>query len=221
MSASGKFRGPYVVPFDPNDLANRFSNFPPEEPEEELCEEDLISVEEMQELIEASSEYESQIVPLLERLPERESDLIDLYFLKRKKQAEIAIIFGVTQAAISYRLVRGIQRIKFLLSIPQVSEEDLRRDLATVFPQQLDVDILVGMWQTTCQSTVATALNRTQGQVRHRFFKAVKVLEEVAKTNETMEPYRKIFSTVANKGFCTLHEVKLPQWSGRGQDSVD
>ncbi|KKL92748.1 hypothetical protein LCGC14_1881600, partial [marine sediment metagenome] len=93
---------------------------------------------------------------------------------------DIAVIFGMTQAAISYRLDRGIQRIRFLLSIPQVTEADLRRDLPGAFPQAIDVDILVGMWETTCQSEVASQLKLTQGRVRHRFFKAVKTLETAA-----------------------------------------
>ena len=211
----------YVIPLDPNDLANRFPSYDPrfdDEEEEPLSEEEQISIEAMQDLLDDGNDYESQIVPLLERIPEREADLIHLYFIQRKRQADIAIIFGVTQAAISYRLDRGIQRIKFLLSIPQVTEEELRRDLPEAFPQQIDVDILVGMWSTTCQSMVANQLSLTQGRVRHRFFKAVKTLEKAALDNDKLEPYRKIFSTIANKGFNTLHEVLLPQWANRGRD---
>jgi len=124
----------------------------------------------------------------------------------------------VTQAAISYRLDRGIQRIKFLLSIPQVTEEDLRRDLPGVFEQAIDVDILVGMWETTCQSEVASRLKLTQGRVRHRFFKAVKTLETASSEDPKYEPYFKIFNAIASKRFNILREVKLPQWADRGGD---
>jgi hypothetical protein len=181
-------------------------------------EDDEISTEEMQELLGEGNDYESVIAPLLDRIPEREADLICLYFIQRKRQADIASIFGVTQAAISYRLCRGIQRIKFLLSIPQVTEDELRRDLPSVFPQAIDVDILVGMWETTCQSEVASRLKLTQGRVRHRFFKAVKTLEAAAGGNETYEPYHKIFSAIASKNFNILREVSLPQWQNRGGD---
>jgi DNA-directed RNA polymerase specialized sigma24 family protein len=191
-----------------------------DEGEDDFDEEGDLSTEEMQEFLGEGNDYESKIAPLLERIPEREADLIYLYFIQRKRQADIAIIFGVTQAAISYRLDRGIQRIKFLLSIPQVSEEDLRRDLPGVFPQSIDVDILVGMWETTCQSEVASRLELTQGRVRHRFFKAVKTLEKASDEvdGEVYEPYHKIFSAIASKRFNILREVKLPQWADRGGD---
>lgn len=210
----------YVIPLDPNDLANRFPAYDPRFDEDEmfLDEEEQVSLEAMQDLLDDGNDYESQIAPLLERIPEREADLIHLYFIQRKRQADIAIIFGVTQAAISYRLDRGIQRIKFLLSIPQVTEDELRRDLPEVFSQQIDVDILVGMWSTTCQSEVANQLHLTQGRVRHRFFKAVKTLEKAATDNEKLEPYRKIFSSIANKNFNIMRAVSLPQWANRGRD---
>lgn len=212
----------YVIPVDPIELATRFAaaqdpRFDEEDDNLEPNEEDDISEEEMQGFF-SDNDYESRIAPLLDRIPEREADLIYLYFIQRKRQADIAQIFNVTQAAISYRLDRGIQRIKFLLSIPQVTEEELRNDLPGAFPQEIDVDILVGMWETTCQSEVATKLGLTQGRVRHRFFKAVKTLEAAAEKEERFEPYHRIFSAIAGKKFNILREVKLPQWADRGGD---
>jgi hypothetical protein len=162
--------------------------------------------------------YESEIRPLLDRIPEREADLIDLYYIHKKRQADIAEIFGVTQAAISYRLDRGLQRIRFLLSIPQLTEEEMKRDLLLVPFKEMDINILIGMWQTTCQSEVAARLALTQGRVRHRFFVAVKVLEKRAKEDTRFENYRKVFSSIASKNFNILKEVRLPQWMGRGGD---
>jgi DNA-directed RNA polymerase specialized sigma24 family protein len=203
----------YVIPVDPAELSNRFAVF-----------DSLIALiendGELPEEIEASqddADYEAQIEPLLDRIPAREADLIQLYYIEKKRQADIAEIFGVTQAAISYRLDRGLQRIKFLLSIPNVTEVQLRKDLQVIF-RDIDVDILVGMWLTTCQSEVATQLGLTQGRVRHRFFKAVKVLEARAAIEPAYEPYARIFSTIASKKFNILREVKLPQWADRGGD---
>ncbi len=212
----------YVIPVNPSELANRFSyepEFEEENPDPDNDELDgAFTTEDMDAFFAACTDYESLIAPLLCRIPEREADLIDLYFLKKKRQADIAAIFGVTQAAISYRLDRGIQRIKFLLSIPQVTEDDLRTDLPKIFPQKIDVDILVGMWATTCQSEVAKSLGLTQGRVRHRFFKAVRVLGAAADEDEAFEPYFKIFGSVASKKFNILREVRLPQWQDRGGD---
>lgn len=215
----------YVIPVDPFDLANRFpaahdprfdDDSDPWHEDEEL--ENQVSIEAAADVFQVD-DYKSRIEPLLDRIPEREADLIYLYFIQGKRQADIATIFGVTQAAISYRLDRGIKRIKFLLSIPTVTEEDLRQDLPGVFPQQIDIDILVGMWDTTCQSQVATNLSLTQGRVRHRFFKAVKTLEKAAADDEKFAPYHLFFKAIADgKKFNILREVKLPQWADRGGD---
>jgi hypothetical protein len=200
----------YVIPVDPAELANRFST---PSLEDMLEEEDDSGVRD----VFAGEDYEGRIAPLLDRIPKREADLIWLYFIQKKRQADIAVIFNVTQAAISYRLDRGLKRIKFLLSIPQVNEDDIRRDLPTIF-KEIDVNILVGMWSTTCQSQVAENLGLTQGRVRHRFFKAVRVLKEASDKDEKYAPYYKVFSAISGKKFNILREVKLPQWANRGGD---
>jgi predicted XRE-type DNA-binding protein len=206
MAANG-----YVIPIDPAELANRFSS------PEEMDDDERAAEEEEVETFLVGADYESRIRPLLDRIPQREADLIYLYYIQKKRQADIAEIFGVTQAAISYRLDRGLQRIKFLLSIPQVTEDELRGDLADIF-LAIDVDILVGMWQTTCQSEVATQLGLTQGRVRHRFFKSVSLLKDAAEKDEKYDPYHRIFSAISSKKFNILREVKLPQWANRGGD---
>jgi hypothetical protein len=201
----------YVIPVDPAELANRFAA-----PNALLDDEVPEESEDMTTLF-SSGDYETRIAPLLDRIPEREADLIYLYYVCKKRQADIAEIFDVTQAAISYRLDRGIQRLKFLLAIPAVTEDDLRQDLRELF-DQIDVDILVGMWQTTCQSVVANNLQLTQGRVRHRFFKAVGKLKIAAGHNECFRPYEKIFTSISSKKFNILRAVSLPQWSNRGLD---
>lgn len=239
MSSSG-----YVISVDPAEMASRFASEDPGFNDDELDLE-LVSEEDVADFFASgTNDYESQIAPLLDRIPEREADLIQLYFIAGKRQADIAEIFGVTQAAVSYRLDRGVKRIQFLLSIPTVSEEELRRDLPAVFPASspcpkcktgdcspetcsvcagsgsisIDVEILVGMWATTCQSEVATMLGLTQGRVRHRFFKAVRVLDKAVEAHEHLGPYHKIFRAISSKKFNILREVKLPQWADRGGD---
>ncbi len=206
----------YVIPVDPAELANRIAA-PDALLDDKDADTDSEPLDPELEALFSSDDYENRVVPLLDRIPTREADLIFLYYVKRKRQADIATIFDVTQAAISYRLDRGIQRIKFLLSIPTVTEEDMRRDLSDVF-EQIDIDILVGMWQTTCQSEVATKLKLTQGRVRHRFFKAVETLKATAEADSKYHPYHRIFSSIASKNFNILRAVSLPQWADRGVD---
>jgi DNA-directed RNA polymerase specialized sigma24 family protein len=201
----------YVIPVDPAELANRFAAPTP------LLDEEVPEESDDMFALFSSGDYEARVAPLLDLIPEREADLIHLYYVCKKRQADIAEIFDVTQAAISYRLDRGIQRLKFLLSIPSVTEDEIRFDLVDLF-EQIDVNILVGMWRTTCQSEVANKLQLTQGRVRHRFFKAVSKLKIAADRDEKYRPYERIFTSISSKRFNILRSVSLPQWSDRGLD---
>jgi predicted XRE-type DNA-binding protein len=209
MSNSG-----YIIPVNPADLANRLCGPDPNierlenGPTEEEPEGDFGLNEE---------NFREKIMPALDLIPEREADLIYMYFVLKKKQADIASIFGVTQAAVSYRLSRGIERIKFVISMPKITQDDLERDLPKIF-QKVDVDILIGMWLTTCQSEVASKLKLTQGRVRHRFLKAVKKLSEHMEVEKQFENYHRFFAMIVGKKYNILREVKLPQWSNRGND---
>lgn len=207
----------YVIPVDPAELANRFAA--PDTMLDELGDVEAIDAEDTLSLF-ASDDYETRIAPLLDLIPPKEADLIELYYVCKKRQADIAEMFDVTQAAISYRLDRGIQRIKFLLAIPVVTEEEMRDDLAGLF-DAIDVNILVGMWKTTCQSKVAEILNLTQGRVRHRFFKAVEKLKSATEKDTKFKPYEKIFVSISSKNFNILKSVNLPQWSNRGLDRCE
>jgi len=202
----------YLISVDPYEIANRFpdpSPFYEMENPDDPADSDL-----------ASMSYENEIEPLFPKIPDREADLIQMYFKDKMRQASIAHYFGVTQAAISYRLDRGIQRIKFLTSMPQLEETEMRKSLLEVPLKPIDVDIMLGMWETTCQSEVASRLNLTQGRVRHRFFGAVRALEKKSQEDERFIPYAKVFTSIASKNFNILRAVSLPQWSNRGGDAI-
>lgn len=232
----------YVVPLDPNDM-NRFVSYDPRNDDSFLEMDGEISPEELEELEQEMAQlmekagYRESVKPLLDKIPPREADIIELYYLQGKRQADIAIIFGVTQAAVSYRLGRGILRIKYLLDMPQVTREQMVSDLSRAFPanqnrtepgaftcedgMHVDVKILVNMWETSCQSEIAKILGLTQGRVRHRFFKAVEKLQDLSLSDSSLEPYAEIFSKIIQeKKFNILREVKLPQWSNRGGNEI-
>jgi len=144
---------------------------------------------------------------LMAKLPDLEADFVYLYFEANKKQSDIAEIFGCTQAAVSYRLKKAVKRIQFLLSLPQVTEAEMIQDLKKIM-SITDVDILMGMYHTTCQSWVAENLGLSQGLVRHRFFKSIKALQ---RNEKYKDPYFIIFDEIS-KNFNILKEVVLPQW---------
>jgi DNA-directed RNA polymerase specialized sigma24 family protein len=118
------------------------------------------------------------IDPHLDRIPEREADLIRLYYRDQMKQEQIARLFGITQAAVSYRLARGRRRIQFLQTIPELDKNIFHRELGLEFIEQ-DLEILWRMYETTCQSEVAKLMGLTQGRVRHRFFRSKDRIKEL------------------------------------------
>jgi len=166
-----------------------------------------------------------EIIPLLDRLPPREADILKLFFFDKKKQVELAKIFKVTQAAICYRINRAIQRIRFLIEIPDVEPQEMKQDLLKIFNKQ-GVTILLLMYKTTCQSRVAKEIGSTQCSVRHRFLKAIdhldKKRQEGAKFDgsskeipeslrERYNSYHKLF-TMISENLNILHEITHPQW---------
>lgn len=204
----------YFVPVDPIELSSRI---PDPRSLEDIFDEDIEEETVAVDLATFDNEYGDRILPLLNRIPEKEADFIDLYYIQKKKQSDIATIFNITQAAVSYRLDRGIQRIKFILDMPEFTEEQLREDLSKIFSKPMDVDILVGMWKTTCQSEVATQLGLTQGRVRHRFLKARDTLARVAEQDEAYKPHHYLFDSIS-KNFNIMRSVVLPQWTNKDGD---
>jgi predicted DNA-binding protein (UPF0251 family) len=140
---------------------------------------------------------------ILERLPSIEADFIDLYFFKHIRQTDIAAIFGVSQPTVCYRLQRAIQRIKYLLEVPKIEVDTLRSDLKRFFTDPVDIEILVLMYETTCQSETAKRLGVTQGFVRHRFIRSTRRMA----TNQAMHFYGEVFTTVS-KNLNLLREVQ-------------
>lgn len=132
----------------------------------------------------------SNIEKFLHRIPPRESDLIKLYYQDKMKQEQIAKLFRITQAAVSYRLHRGIKRIQFLRTIPELDKKSFDIELGPKFSEQ-DREILWRMYETTCQSEIAKQMGLTQGRVRHRFFRALNKIKELIK-DEIQEKHTKV-----------------------------
>lgn len=177
----------HIVISDPSDLSARFSNkdrlgYDGDESEfeiEALIERDLAPypVEDLITDDQPRLDFDA-IARFLHRIPARESDLISLYYRDRMKQEQIARLFGITQAAVSYRLHRGIKRIQFLRTIPELDKEDFDLELGPKFTDQ-DLEILWRMYETTCQSAIAKEMNLTQGRVRHRFFRSLARIKDL------------------------------------------
>ena len=178
----------HIVLADPADISARFSNKDrlghdgSEIDYDWMIERDLGPSPEEQLLSDDSPKLDfDSISRYLDRIPPREADLITLYYRDRMKQEQIAKLFGITQAAVSYRLHRGIKRIQFLRTIdPALDKDQFELELAPKFSDQ-DREILWRMYETTCQSEIAKQMGLTQGRVRHRFFRSLEKIKHLIK----------------------------------------
>lgn len=157
-----------------------------------------------------------KVKSIMESLPPIEYDFVDLYFFRHLKQTDIAAIFGVSQPTVCYRLQRAINRIKFLLRLPQVDHDEMRRDLSRFLSDPMDIDIMVYMYDTTCQSEAAKRLGVSQGLVRHRF---IRTIDRMGR-HDSMSFYADLFSTIA-KNLNILREVRRSTTSIRLDCVID
>lgn len=149
-----------------------------------------------------------QIRQIMEGLPPREADFVELYYFRQLRQTDIAALFGVSQPTVCYRLARAADRIKFLLHRPEVQRDQMVVDLSGFLTDPLDVQIMVLMWETTCQSEVAKRLGVSQGLVRHRFLRSL----DSMKSNSKFGKYAELFDYISSN-LNILREVQRPSWN--------
>ena len=249
----------HILVADPNELSTRYhkrGGFGADNTSVEDMLDGQTLIEEDDDPADTSTFDLGTIDRYLDRIPAREADFIRLYHRDKLKQEQIAKLFGITQAAVSYRLQRGIKRIQFLRTIPELRSEDFEREVAPMFEWQ-DKEILWRMYGTTCQSEIAKQLGLTQARVRHRFYRSLDkirstiisdtrlpapVIEVVIGYGKSGQPaldsegntleftaedhkrirmhclskYYTVYMAISDKHFCILHEVKIPQFSDRG-----
>jgi predicted DNA-binding protein (UPF0251 family) len=153
---------------------------------------------------------------MLDLLPPVEADFVEMYFFRHIKQTDIASIFGVSQPTVCYRLYRAIDRIKFLLTLPKVDLDVMRADLSRFMSDPMDIDIMMFMYETTCQSESAKRLKVSQGLVRHRFIRSIKKMQAF----ESMQLYSNIFSMIASN-LNIMREVRRRRTSSRIDCVID
>lgn len=161
----------------------------------------------------------SDVDPFLQRLPKREVELIEMYVKEKKKQKEIAAFYNVTQGAISHRLSRAHKRLEFLRDMPKVSG-NLGIMLKPYF-DPFEIDVIVVMVDTTCQSKTADMLNlkynltgkdkMTQVKIRHKFDRYIDRVNRLKRSHDELIIVYKLL-TYIKKNLYMMHEVILPHF---------
>lgn len=159
------------------------------------------------------------VEPFLDRLPEREKDLIEMYYTAQKKQKEIADFFGVTQGAISHRLSRARKRLKFLRNMPKING-DMRKILEPHF-DSFEIDIIEFMIKTTCQSKTAELMNEkhglhggekmTQVKIRHKLYRCLDRMKKLRRKHMDVTICYELLQYVEEHLYM-MHEVVLPHF---------
>jgi DNA-directed RNA polymerase specialized sigma24 family protein len=142
---------------------------------------------------EESTRQIDRVRSVLDLLPPREADFVSLYYFSKLRQTAIANIFGVSQPTVCYRLQRAAERIRFLLDLPDVGSSDVEDAARQFLTSEMDIKIMVFMFETTCQSEVAKRLGVSQGMVRHRFIRSLNKMREV----EGLEEYVALFQAIS------------------------
>lgn len=158
-------------------MSSRYGYVPIASEDDKVILEELMARESEDEETSEKSNFEVALEPYLKRIPGREADLLTMYYKQKMKQEQIAKLFSITQAAVSYRLTRGIKRIQFLRTIPELDFKTFEEELGVNLDEQ-DREIMWRMYETTCQSEIAKVMGLTQGRVRHRFFRALGKIKE-------------------------------------------
>lgn len=186
------------IVLDPSDLERMFST------------EDSISSYPSyhEELSEESKVEMEKIKGVLDKIPAREADFVELYFFNRVRQTTIAQLFNISQPTVCYRLQRAAERLRYLIDMPSFDPWLMEQDLRGVLTDKRDIQIMLGMVRTTCQSEVAQELGVTQGFVRHRYFRTISRLKPM----RGMERYVEVFEHVA-ANLNILKETHRSKWS--------
>ena len=186
------------IVLDPSDMERIFSNedglsaYP--STTETLSEESVLELE--------------QVRGVLEQIPPREADFVELYFFQKLRQTTIAEMFNISQPTVCYRLQRAASRLRYLIDMPTHDLWLMEQDLRGVLTDPKDIQIMLGMVDTTCQSEVAKRMGVTQGFVRHRFFRTIDRLKKM----RDMDQYVRVFEHVAGN-LNILKETQRSQWN--------
>lgn len=169
---------------------------------------------------------------LIDRLPPIEADMLEMYFFGQKFQADIGDLFNVSQGAVSYKIRRALERIRFLMKCPVVDIDKMAEDLKDVLPYEnsskfknticdnLYLHIMIRVYETSCQSVVAEELGVFQNRVRYRFKKGLEAIVKKAEERPELQIYVDLF-TLLSENYNILRPLKIQKrWQHKFKDTL-
>lgn len=132
----------------------------------------------------SAEDYQALVVPLLDTLPPIEADFVELYYGRQISQAQLGTIWGMARRTVGERLERATARLRFLLTLPPIREEQLRSDLRALFGDEQDVDLFLGLLRTTSYTEVSRHLGISPSSVCGRFGRRLARLQRLSTYHE-------------------------------------
>lgn len=161
-----------------------------------------------------AEEKREKLKKLLEKIPDREKDMLFMRYIKQMSQSKIAEFFNVSQVTIHYRLQRVLERIKVLLKIIEIDQDQFKEDLDLVLKNDLDVKIVMMMFETSNQSKTGRTLKKSQYCVRSHWLDSIVKMQNFQSDDKEimtrLDEYIEI-AEIIKQNYHVLEE-KLHKW---------
>jgi len=123
-----------------------------------------------------------EIEPHLNRVPPIEADILEMRFRSRLSLAQIATIFErASHSTICYLIDRAVARIRFLISLPAVSNDQLADAVSSVSPDNVELCVLLS--ETTSATQTAQRLGITHTTIWRRRNKVIELMRVARRTD--------------------------------------
>jgi predicted DNA-binding protein YlxM (UPF0122 family) len=124
-----------------------------------------------------SDEQSERMKELISLLPDREEDIMMMYYFRDKNQEDIGKIFEVTQPAIHYRIKRARKRLDFLWNMVDWSPQKVY-DMVTNISSHEMATIGQVMYTTSCQKDAGEPLGLSKEPARYRWMRLVDIVRK-------------------------------------------
>ena len=116
----------------------------------------------------------------LKHLSKVDQEIARFYYIDRLSQSQIADLFGICQAAVSYRLKYIMNRIKFVIKMPTMNPIQVRKDFTKLFNSDL-YEYAYLFYFVYSQNRVKNFIQTSQSGASNKHNQIINYLESIIK----------------------------------------
>lgn len=171
---------------------------------------------------------ETELAAAMAQIPEEDAEILRLYFVEGLTGKNVGKrCGGISQAGASYRINHAIERLRWLLSVPVMSEEDVDAALelgvdrrSRPHPREVRIAVVYELWRTSSQSVVAAASGIPQGTIRCILDHELRCLARAARKDERIAQLVQWFRSILRARMWNVRRLaSTPQRMKRDQQS--